>query len=230
MTSRWYRAAQEGSLLVVKGVKAITYTMDVQLGGIMDTVLTPLKWAAQRGYEKFTQAKLRRALERAASENISIEELVRKEEKFAIFVRMVRALEQCSNNEMADYLADLMIGGIKGGADEDDNDLFQILMSSLGSLTLIEVKIIYLMRECGLYGAIHRERVDQEAIDKFEAMCWEGLGVEGETIGNLVNGMIRTGLVSIPPQAWGGPFRNSNLLTPLAQDLFHFLDYKRQLT
>lgn len=196
----------------------------------MDLGVSAVQWAAKRGYENFTQARLERVLCRAANEGISIEDLIKKEKQFAIFVRMVRALEQCSNNEMADYLADLMIGGLKSGAAQRQSDLFQILMSALGSMTLIEVNILYLMRECGLYGHALKSQADREKIEFFESRCWENLGVEGEALGDLVNGMMRTGLVSLPPPMLGKPLRNSNTLTPLAHDLFHLLDYKKRLT
>lgn len=196
----------------------------------MDLGVSAAQWAARRGYESFTQARLERVLCRAANEGIAIEDLINKEKQFAIFVRMVRALEQCSNNEMADYLADLMIGGLKSDAVQSQSDLFQILMSALGSMTLTEVHVLYLMRECGLCGDELKRQVDQEKIGHFENRCLDALGIEGENIGGLVNGMMRTGLVSMPPAVLGGPFRNSNILTSLAHDLFHLLDYKKRLT
>lgn len=195
----------------------------------MEMAMPALKWAAQRGYESFTQARLERVLHRAAKEGVSLEELMKKEEQFAIFVRMVRSLEQCSNNEMADYLADLMIGGIKANETQSRPDLFQILMSALGSLTVTEIKILFLMREHGLEGNVHKKKVDQDKINRFERSCYEKLGLEGAVVGALIDGMIRTGLTSTIANAFG-TFRNSNILTPLAKELFILLDYRSRLT
>lgn len=195
----------------------------------MDVVVQAMKWAAQRGYERFTQARLERVLHRAANEGVSLEELIKKEKQFAIFVRMVRSLEQCSNNEMADYLADLMIGGIKANETQSRPDLFQILMSALGSLTVTEVKILNLMREHGLEGDVHKQQVDQDRINRFERSCYEKLGLEGAVVGALLDGMIRTGLVSTIANSFG-TIRSSNLLTPLAKELFSLLDYRSRLT
>ncbi|WP_251978568.1 hypothetical protein [Salinicola avicenniae] len=198
--------------------------------GIEPTLAGALRWAAARGYEHFTQVRLERSLRRAAENGVSVQDLCRTEVRFAHFVRMVRALEVCSNNEMADYLVDLMVGGVESRFSDDSPDQFQLLMDCLGSLTRTEIIVLAEMRKLRLFDD-ERSGEDESKRNELELFGENSLGFSRDYLASLLNRMAGSGLVTSPGATYGGGYaRNSNRLSPLARELFHYLDYSHRIT
>ena len=190
-----------------------------------------LKWAARRGYERYTLARLDRVLRRAAEEGLSESELTRSEERFALFVRLVRALEQCSNSEVTDYIAQEMIGTFKSGDIDKRPDFAQMAISSLSGVTKVELDIIVYMHKNSTYQRNHYEVDDIEKLRDFYSTATEELGIESSLLNAILNGLSRTGLVTPPASGFGAVIaKDTCRLTPLARELFRYIDYKKRLT
>ncbi|GHC17561.1 hypothetical protein GCM10010082_05990 [Kushneria pakistanensis] len=187
-----------------------------------------MTWAAQKGYEKFTLARLERFLSQAEQGGVTVDELTDTEHRFAHFVSMVRALESCSNNEMADYLAALMIGGAQSGNADKKPDIFHAVLNGLGSMTKTEVNILFKMHRLELFEDAQPGGYKEDKVTQLVSECMSDLGIDEALLAAILNGMIRTGFVTPPPSGYGGHVtRNSNLLTQSARDLFFYIDYSR---
>ncbi|WP_136067097.1 hypothetical protein [Modicisalibacter radicis] len=194
------------------------------------TVSGAMKWAVRRGYEHFTVQRLERALNRAEQGGVSVPDLCQQEHRFAHFVHMVRALEKCSNNEMADYLSDLLIGGVRSGDIDKCPDRFQSLLTALGDMTLTEVELLSKMRMLGLYakGDIGEEKCI-DGMRQLRSFARDNFGYSKDYLRTSLNRMARTGFVTIASSAFSSYVDNYNLLTEHAVELFEYIILTRKL-
>lgn len=183
---------------------------------------------AYRGYMVW---KFERLLQKAEDHGMTEEELCNSDQRFALFMRVGRAFEICSEREVVDYIADAMIGGIQCGDADERPDLAQMAISALNGVTRTELNLILLMHDHGLWGTSDEEILDDSGFEDFQASLGNYLGLNELSASAILNGLTRTGLVT--PQASGvGNAVNiqGNRLTQLARDLFQYVDYARRLT
>ncbi|WP_445620656.1 hypothetical protein ACUN8C_01725 [Kushneria sp. Sum13] len=195
--------------------------------GLESTAAGIAKWAVKRGYEHFTIQRLEKALDRAERGGVSIVELCESEHRFAHFVHMVRALEKCSNQEMADYLMDLMIGGVRSGMSDDTPDLFQIVLGRLGSLTCLEVRVIAQMHSMQMYDESFSS-IAREKQERLISCLSQQTGFDKELVWNLIKSMRSSGFIEYEQ---GGYIESSTplRLTNLSRELISLLHYQHQL-
>lgn len=181
-----------------------------------------------RGYMKW---KFDRLLQKAEAHGMTEEELCNSDQRFALFMRVGRAFEICSENEVVDYISDVMIGGIQCGDADTRPDLAQMAISALSGVTRTELNLILLMREHNLWGTTDAEVLDESGFEGFQAELDSKLGLKELEVSAILNGLTRTGLVT--PQASGigtSVTIQGNRLTHLARELFQYVDYARRMT
>ncbi|NIC39338.1 hypothetical protein HBJ58_22085 [Halomonas desiderata] len=166
--------------------------------------------------------------EKARQHDLTVQELVNSDSKCALFMRLGRAFELCSQRDVIDYLADAMVGMVKLGAAENKPDFAQICLSSLSGVTKLELDIILLMRRHSVYLDVPELANANRSEMLVEASS--ALGLEPIMLAALCNGLARTGLVCIEEAGIGGSSPNTNKLTPLARELFQYVDYAKNLS
>ncbi|QPL45015.1 hypothetical protein IT895_12510 [Halomonas sp. A40-4] len=179
----------------------------------------------------YMEWKFERLLQKAEAHGFTEEELRNSDHRFALFMRVGRAFEICSEKEVVDYITDAMIGGIQSGDADKRPDLAQMAISALNGVTGTELNLILLMREYGLWGTSDEEILDESGFEGFQTAIHLELGLNDASASAILNGLTHTGLVT--PQASGlGNTANiqGNRLTHLARALFQYVDYARRLT
>jgi hypothetical protein len=184
--------------------------------------------AARWGYRAFDSWKYERILEKAESRQIGLTALENSHHKIAAFTRLLRAIELCSSEEMVDYLAEVMIGGITSGDVEEKPDFVQMALSALATVTKTEMRVMLKMREHRLFEGEEGVDVYQAKNDFIEGCCKE-LSITPGMLSAIQNGLIRTGLVSVEHSDWDGRAASTNQLTELANYLFHLIEYEHGL-
>ncbi|SES09250.1 hypothetical protein SAMN04487958_1078 [Vreelandella subterranea] len=182
-------------------------------------------------HRSFMEWKFEKLLRKAEAHGLTEEELRNSDHRFALYMRVGRAFEICSEVEVVDYIADAMIGGIRCGDADKRPDFAQMAISALNGVTKTELNLILLMHEHGLWGTTDEEILDESGFEGFQASLGNYLGLNDLSASAILNGLTRTGLVT--PQASGvGNAVNiqGNRLTQLARDLFKYVDYARRLT
>ena len=180
------------------------------------------KW----GYRGYDTWKFERILAKAESRQIGLTVLEGSHHRIAAFTRVLRAVEICSSEEMIDYLAEVMIGGIKSGDVEEKPDFVQMALSALSTVTRTEMRVMLKMRDHQLFegdggaDAYHAKTA-------FIGDCCGELSITPGMLSAIQNGLIRTGLVSVEHSDWGGRAASTNQLTELAKYLFHLVEYER---
>jgi len=182
---------------------------------------------AYRGYMAW---KFERLLQKAEAHGMTEEELCNSDQRFALFMRVGRAFETCSEREVVDYIADAMVGGVKCGDADAKPDFAQMALSSLSGATKVELDILLLLRKHQRYTLNVGEVEDKEKINEYVDECCHALGIDSLMLASLSHSMARTGLVTPTSSGWGGLVNHTNTLTPLARQLFHYVDYSRRLT
>lgn len=182
-------------------------------------------------YQGYMEWKFERLLKKAEAHGMTQEELSNSNHRFALYMRVGRAFEICSERDVVDYIADAMIGGIQCGDADKRPDLAQMAISSLSGVTLTELNLILLMREHNLWGTTDEEVLDESGFDGFQAALDSELGLKELEVSAILNGLTRTGLVTPQASGFGTTVTvQGNRLTHLARELFHYVDYARRLT
>jgi|TARA_A100001518_G_scaffold1944_1_gene1863 hypothetical protein len=186
---------------------------------------------AALAYQGYMAWKFERLLQKAEDHGMTPDELSNSDQRFALYMRVGRAFEICSEREVVDYIADAMIGGIQSGDADTRPDLAQMAISALSGVTHTELDLILLMREHNLWGTTDEEVLDESGFEGFQAELDSKLGLKELEVSAILNGLTRTGLVT--PQASGigtSVTIQGNRLTHLARELFQYVDYARRLT
>jgi len=183
---------------------------------------------AYRGYMAW---KFERLLQKAETHGITEEELCSSDHRFALFMRVGRAFEICSEREVVDYIADAMIGSIQCGDADERPDFAQMAVSSLTGVTKIELRIIVLMHQKIVYQLEKYEIKDGEKLSEFYQFASQQLKIEITLLNAIVSGLSRTGLITPPASGFGAVIANDTCrLTPLARELFRYIDRSKRLT
>lgn len=183
---------------------------------------------AYRGYMAW---KFERLLQKAEAHGMTEEELCNSDQRFALFMRVGRAFEICSERDVVDYIADAMIGGIQCGDADERPDFVQMAVSSLSGVTRIELDILCFMHMHQIYLEKKHTLDGQKELKAFYIKAEKELKIDIHLLNAIVSGLARTGLVSPPASGMGGVIAyNTSRLTPLARDLFRYIDYEKRLT
>ncbi|MFJ5535997.1 hypothetical protein [Vreelandella titanicae] len=184
-------------------------------------------------YRLWDDWRVNRILEKAQRGGLSLVEFERSHHRIAFLMRVQRAVEICSSKDVVDYLAYALIGGIQTGDVDSKPDFAQIAISSLSGLTKIELDILVLMQQKGIYfppkPTIKDSKV-KEALEFYKDLE-KNFELSSEILGSIMSSLSRTGLVS----SYAGSFADSRSrvncrLTPLARDVFAYVDYGKRLT
>ena len=143
-------------------------------------------------YSKHMEWKFERLEERARLGGMSIEDLIASDDRFAVFMRVARAFEHCSNKEVVDFLTDAMIGSIKSGDLEDKPDFVQMAISALSGITKTELYILSAMHRHQVYLDMPVTANNQENRESFIKDCEETLGIESDMLSAITNGLGRS--------------------------------------
>lgn len=181
---------------------------------------------AYRGYMAW---KFDRLLQKAEAHGLTEDELCNSDQRFALFMRVGRAFEICSEREVVDYIADAMIGGIKSGDVENRPDFVQMAIGALSGVTKTELDILVMMHAYQVYAGTDRRdlKSKREALIK---ECEDTLGIESTMLSAITNGLMRTSLVTSDTPGLSGAPQNPNSLSPLARELFSYINLARRLT
>lgn len=183
---------------------------------------------AYRGYMAW---KFEHLMQKAEAHGLTEKELYNSDRRFALYMRMGRAFESCSEKEVVDYLADAMIGCIKSGDADEKPDFVQMAISSLNGITKLELDIILEMHKEGVYWPSEYTMESETDLDSRFEKVRDKIDLDLMVLSTILNGLSKTGLVTPPPSGAGGVLAHgSNRLTPLARELFHYVDYARRLT
>lgn len=181
-------------------------------------------------YHSYMGWKFERLLKKAENQGISEAELKNSDHRFALYMRVGRAFELCAEKEVVDYLADAMIGGIKSGDVEEKPDFVQMAISALSGITKTELYILSAMHRHQVYIDMPVTANNQENRESFIKDCEETLGIESTMLSAITNGLVRTSLVTNESPGLSGAVQNSNSLSPLARELFSYINLARRLT
>lgn len=195
----------------------------------MTDVISITAAAAKWGYRGYDSWKFERILKKAESRQIGLTVLESSHHRIAAFTRVLRAIEICSSEEMIDYLAEVMIGGIKSGDIEEKPDLVQMTLSALSTVTKTEMKVMLKMRDHNLYEGEGGDDA-YHARHGFIEDCCKSLSITPGMLSAIQNGLIRTGLVSVEHSDWGGRAASTNQLTDLAKYLFQLVEHEHGFT
>ena len=183
---------------------------------------------AYRGYMVW---KFERLLLKAEAHGMTEKDLCNSDQRFALFMRVGRAFEICSEREVVDYIADAMIGSIKSGDADQRPDFAQMAVSSLSGITSLELDILCFMHTNQMYLLEEYTVEGQQALKAIYVKAGQELKLDLPLLNAIVSGLSRTGLVSPPASAIGGVIAdNTSRLTPLARELFKYVDHKKRLT
>ncbi|MFD2665711.1 hypothetical protein [Halomonas halophila] len=172
-------------------------------------------------YRCFMAWKFDRLIEKAEAHGMTEQELCNSDQRFALYMRVGRAFEACSEKEVIDFISDAMIGGIRAGDAEHQPDLVQMALAAVSNITETELNLLLLMRAHQGNDLATRDRYQNFLTDvenKLHLKPAEAAGV--------LYGLLRTGLV-LPPDT--GPLAESTIygfrLTSLADTLFSYVSY-----
>lgn len=181
---------------------------------------------AYRGYMAW---KFERLLQKAESHGLTEKELCNSDQRFALFMRVGRAFEICSEREVVEYIADAMLGGIKSGDLESKPDFVQMAISALSGVTKTELDILVIMHGHQVYADTDRRDLKSNR-EAFIKECEDTLGIESTMLSAITNGLMRTSLVTSDTPGLSGAAQNPNSLSPLARELFSYINLARRLT
>lgn len=182
-------------------------------------------------YRGYMAWKFERLFQKAEAHSLTEAELYNSDRRFALYMRVGRAFESCSEKEVVDYLADAMIGTIKSGDADERPDFAQMAVTSLTGVTKLELDILNFMHENNMYLLNKYKLSDEEVLDALYLKASEKFKIDPHLYNAIVSGLSRTGLVSPPASGIGGVIaENTSRLTPLARELFRYVDYKKRLT
>ncbi|MGS2744825.1 hypothetical protein ACU6TU_14715 [Halomonas sp. LS-001] len=140
--------------------------------------------------------RINRILAKAQSAGISRNDLMKTHHRIAFVMRVQRAAEVCSSQEVIDYLADVMIGGFKSEEVDLNPDFSQMAVTALSSTTKTELNVILMMKKHDLFEG--DGRADPfHARGAFVTDCCDDLNLNPEMLSAIQNGLIRTGLGSV---------------------------------
>lgn len=208
-------------------------TIMVPIENWKEVVLSDAVGPAKVVYRLWDDWRVNRILEKAEEGGLSLIELERSHHRIAYLMRVQRAVEICSSEDVIDYLAYALIGGIQSGDVDSKPDFAQIAITSLAGLTKIELDILVLMHKQGIYHPpkpVFDGAKTRKVFDFYKSLEGE-LGFSFETLGSIMSSLSRTGLVSSyvgsfgDARSWG-----SCQLTPLARDVFAYVDFGKRLT
>ncbi|TDV98024.1 hypothetical protein BDK62_10456 [Halomonas alkaliantarctica] len=181
-------------------------------------------------YSKHMEWKFERLEERARQGGMSTEDLIASDNRFAVFMRVARAFEHCSNTEVVDYLADAMIGSIKSGDMEEKPDLVQMAIGALSGVTKTELDILATMHRHQVYVDADFLQDNESNREAFVKECEDTLGIGSTMLSAIANGLVRTSLVTNETPGLSDGVQHSNSLSPLARELFSYINLARRLT
>jgi len=182
---------------------------------------------AYRGYMAW---KFDRLLQKAEAHGMTEEELCNSDQRIALYMRVGRAFELCAEKEVVDYLADAMIGGIKSGDVEEKPDFVQMAISALSGITKTELDILLAMHRHQIYVDADFRRDNESNRKAFVKECEETLGIDSAMLSAIANGLVRTSLVTNETPGLSGGVQHSNSISPLARELFSYINLSRRLT
>lgn len=183
---------------------------------------------AYRGYMAW---KFERLLQKAEAHGMTEEELCNSDQRFALFMRVGRAFEICSEREVVDYIADAMVGGIQCGDADKRPDFAQMAVSSLSGVTKVELDILCFMHAKQMYLLENYTVEGQQELKAIYREAGKELRLDLPLLNAIISGLSRTGLVSPPASGMGGVIaENTSRLTPIARELFRYVDYARRIT
>lgn len=174
--------------------------------------------------------KFDRLLQKAEAHGLTEGELYNSDQRFALFMRVGRAFEICSERDVVDYISNAMIGGIQCGDADKRPDFAQMAISALNGVTKVELNILLIMRSRQIFVDTPKKGNSEENRNGFIEECHSVLNIEPEFLEAILNSLTRTGLVSSGDQVLSGFVPNSNKLTVLARELFRYVDYARRHT
>ena len=204
--------------------------MDVK-GKVIELVTDGLPGPVKVAYQIWDDWRINRILKKAEAAGISLSDLEKSHHKIAFLMRVQRAVEVCSNQEVVDYLALAMIGAIDIGDVDGSPDLAQMAVSALSGVTKTELDLLLLMREHELWGTTREEANDGSGFDAFFSDVEARLGLNDLTASAILNGLTRTGLVTPQASGVGNTVTiQGNKLTQLARELYRYVDHAKRLT
>ncbi|WP_219863161.1 hypothetical protein [Vreelandella piezotolerans] len=153
-------------------------------------------------YRKYMDNKFERLISRAEQRGLRKSELLNSDERFALFMRVGRALEICSQEEMIDYIVDVLIGGIKKGDAESETFIVEMAISTIGELSIEEVKVFLLLREKGMY--VSDSEMDETDYEDLVRHVLEKCNIKPEFFKIYCARLSGKGLVSSPGQGYRG--------------------------
>lgn len=181
-------------------------------------------------YSQSMEWKFERLEQKAHEKGLSVDGLVNSDKRFATFMRVARAFEQCYEKEVVDFLAEALIGGVESEKLDRKPDFVQMTIGSLIGVTKTELSILAIMHKRGIYLDNPEVANKDRCRSRFIQDCKDDLGLEPPMLAAITNGLARTGLVTTETPAIGAPSPNSNKLTELARELFSYIDYAKRLT
>ena len=181
-------------------------------------------------YRGYMAGKFDRLLQKAETHGMTEEELCNSDQRFALFMRVGRAFEICSEREVVDYIADAMIGGIKSGDVENKPDFIHMAISAMSGITKTELDILLAMHSHQIYLDMPVTANNESNREAFVQECEETLGIDGAMLSAITNGLVRTSLVTNEAPGLSGGVQHSNSLSSLARELFLYINLARRLT
>lgn len=180
----------------------------------------------RKGYSIYKDHKLDKALQEVEQGGYTVDDLLKTDHRFASFVRFLRAYEVCSSNAMYSTLTQFLLNGLKSEEVDKRPDIFQSVLSKLGELTEMEVKILGRMQQLNMWGEDGPKGFEISlALDEWVE---EAFSIDQAAARGVVSGMQRSGFVQVKPATWAGEKLNYRL-TGLAKYLLDLVYYKSQL-
>ncbi|MEC4767942.1 hypothetical protein LPL18_011460 [Halomonas sp. CUBES01] len=181
-------------------------------------------------YQGYMAWKFERLIQKAEAHGMTEEELCNSDQRFALFMRVGRAFEICSEREVVDYIADAMIGGIKSGDVENKPDFVHMAISALSGITKTELDILLMMHRHQIYVDADFRRDHDSHREAFIKECEDTLGIKSTMLSPITTGLMRTGLVTSDTTGLSGTIQNPYSLSLLARELFSYINLARRLT
>jgi len=174
--------------------------------------------------------KFDRLLQKAEAHGLTEKELCNSDQRFALFMRVGRAFEICSEREVVDYIADAMLGGIKAGDVENKPDFVHMAISALSGITKTELDILLAMHRHQIYLDMPVTANNENNREAFKQECENKMGIDSAMLASIINGLMRTSLVTNESPGLSGAVENPSSLSPLARVLFKYVDHTKRLT
>lgn len=181
-------------------------------------------------YRSYMGWKFERLLKKTEAHGMTEAELRNSDQRFALYMRVGRAFELCAEKEVVDYLADAMIGGIKSGDVEEKPDFVQMAIGALSGVTKTELDILATMHRHQVYVDADFRRDLKSNREAFIKECEDTLGIESTMLSAITTGLMRTSLVTSDTPGLSSAAQNPNSLSPLARELFSYINLARRLT